>query len=103
MELASIIGGEPFSDSPRCVDRVVAAFLRAWNDRAGYADRQRLYPYASHVVGTGGYRRTSRIRRDLCLSWAGRTSTGAPSGGSRRGFACGQSSPGPSASGRLSG
>ena len=71
VELASIIGGEPFSDSPRCVDRVVAAFLRAWNDRAGYADRQRLYPYASHVVGTGGYRRTSRIRRDLCLSWAG--------------------------------
>jgi hypothetical protein len=71
VELASIIGGEPFSDNPRCVDRVVAAFLRAWNDRAGYADRQRLYPYASHVVGTGGYRRTSRIRRDLCLSWAG--------------------------------
>ena len=71
VELASIIGGEPFSDSPRCVDRVVAAFLRGWNDRAGYADRQRLYPYASHVVGTGGYRRTSRIRRDLCLSWAG--------------------------------
>ena len=25
VELASIIGGESFSDSPRCVDRVVAA------------------------------------------------------------------------------
>jgi hypothetical protein len=71
IELASMIGGEPFTDRPRCVDRVVAAFLRGWNDRAGYVDRQRLYPYASRVVGTGGYRRISRIRRDLCLRWAG--------------------------------
>jgi hypothetical protein len=37
----------------------------------GYADRQRLEPYASRVVGTGGYRRISRIRRDICLSYAG--------------------------------
>jgi hypothetical protein len=66
-----MIGGEPFTDRPRCVDRVLAAFLRGWNDRAGYLDRQRLYPYASRVVGTGGYRRISRIRRDLCLEWAG--------------------------------
>jgi hypothetical protein len=66
-----MIGGERFSDSPHCVCRVIAAFLRGWNDRAGYADRQRLRPYASRVVGTGGYRRISRIRRDLCLSWAG--------------------------------
>jgi hypothetical protein len=71
VELASIIADEPFSDRPRCVDRVIGAFLRGWNDRAGYADRQRLYPYASRVVGTGGYRRISRIRRDRCLSWAG--------------------------------
>jgi hypothetical protein len=71
IELASIIGGEPFSDRPRCVDRVIGAFLRGWNDRAGYADRQRLHPYASRVVGTGGYRRISRIRRDRCLAWSG--------------------------------
>ena len=71
VELASMIGGEDFSDRPRCVDRVVGAFLRAWNDRAGYADRQRLQPYAERVVGTGGYRRISRIRRDRCLEWAG--------------------------------
>src|SRR5256714_9342914 len=71
VELASIVGGGRFSDRPRCVCRVLAAFLRGWNDRAGYADRQRLYPYASRVVGTGGYRRISRIRRDRCLSWAG--------------------------------
>jgi hypothetical protein len=71
VELASVIGGEPFSDRPRCVCRVIGSFLRNWNDRAGYADRQRLYPYASRVVDTGGYRRISRIRRDICLSYAG--------------------------------
>lgn len=71
VELASLIGGERFSDRPACVCDVLAAFLRSWNDRAGYADRQRLEPYASLVVGTGGYRRISRIRRDICLSYAG--------------------------------
>lgn|SRR5215212_4679979 len=71
VELASIIGGEPFSDRPGCVCRVLGSFLRGWNDRAGYADRQRLRPYASRVVGTGGYPRVSRIRRDICLRWVG--------------------------------
>jgi hypothetical protein len=71
VELASMIGGEKFTDRPDCVCPVIGSFLRSWNDRAGYADRQRLYPYASRVVGTGGYRRISRIRRDICLSYAG--------------------------------
>jgi hypothetical protein len=71
VELASVLGGEAFSDRPRCVCRVIGAFLRSWNDRAGYADRQRLLPYASRAVGTGGYRRISRIRRDVCLGYAG--------------------------------
>ncbi|HKH42666.1 MAG TPA: hypothetical protein VKA41_12525 [Solirubrobacterales bacterium] len=71
VELASIIGGERFSDRPDCVCPVIGAFLRSWNDAVGYADRQRLEPYASSVVGTGGYRRISRIRRDICLSHGG--------------------------------
>jgi hypothetical protein len=71
VELASMIGGEKFTDRPDCVCPVIASFLRCWNDRAGYADRQRLAPYASRVVGTGGYRRISGIRRDVCLSYAG--------------------------------
>jgi hypothetical protein len=78
VELASMIAGEPFSDRPRCVCRVIAAFLRGWNDRVGYADRQRLYPYALRVVGTGGYRRISRIRRDVCLAWSGADLDGGP-------------------------
>jgi hypothetical protein len=32
MELASMIGGEPFSDQPRSVCPVIGAFLRAYND-----------------------------------------------------------------------
>jgi hypothetical protein len=71
VELASVIGGERFTDRPRCVDPVIGAFLRCWNDGVGYADRQRLEPYASRVVNTGGYRRMGRIRRDICLSHAG--------------------------------
>ncbi len=71
VELASMLAGEKFTDRPDCVCPVIGAFLRSWNDQVGYADRQRLYPYASRVVGTGGYRRISRIRRDICLSYAG--------------------------------
>jgi hypothetical protein len=71
VELASLISGERFSDRPDCVCVVIAAFLRSWNDGVGYAERQRLEPYASAVVGTGGYRRITRIRRDICLSYAG--------------------------------
>jgi hypothetical protein len=66
-----MIGGERFSDRPDCVCPVIGAFLRSWNDAVGYADRQRLEPYASLVVDTGGYRRISRIRRDICLSYGG--------------------------------
>ena len=71
VELASMIGGEQFSDRPTCVCPVIGAFLRSWNDGVGYADRQRLEPYASVVVGTGGHRRISRMRRDICLSYGG--------------------------------
>lgn len=66
-----MIGGERFTDRPGCVCPVIGSFLRSWNDGVGYADRQRLEPYASLVVGTGGYRRISRIRRDICLSYGG--------------------------------
>jgi hypothetical protein len=70
VELASILAGEEFSDRPRCVDPVIAAFLRGWNDRAGHADRQRLRPYAERIVGSRGSRRLTRERRELCLQWS---------------------------------
>ena len=71
VELASLLARERFSDRPRCVCRVIAAFLRAWNDRVGYADRQQLLPYAERIVGSREDRATTRMRRDFCLVWAG--------------------------------
>ena len=66
MELSSMLAGERFSDRPRCVDPVVAAFLRTLNDRLAPRDRQRLLPYASAAVGTRGRRRDTRRRRRMC-------------------------------------
>lgn len=70
VELASMLAGEEFSDRPRCVCPVIAAFLRGWNDRAAYADRQRLRPYAERIVGSRGDGRLTRERREICLRWA---------------------------------
>jgi hypothetical protein len=79
VELASLLAGERFSDHPRCVCRVIAAFMRSLNDRASHADRQRLIPYASAAVGTRGDRELTRHRRELCLAWAaGRPEAGPP-------------------------
>jgi hypothetical protein len=71
MELASLVAEEKFSDRPRCVCVVIAAFLRDWNDRSGHAHRQRLRPYARRVVGSRAGGGVTRRRRDVCLIWAG--------------------------------
>lgn len=71
VELASLLAGEDFSDRPECVCPVIGAFLRAWNDRAAYADRQRLRPYAERVIGSRASAEVTRQRRDLCLEWSG--------------------------------
>ena len=72
MELASLLAGEPFTDRPRCADPVIAAFLRAFNDRLDARERQRLRPYAAAVVGTRAGRRVTRARRARCLEFASR-------------------------------
>jgi hypothetical protein len=76
VELASLMGGERFSDHPGCVCEVIAAFLRGWNDRSSHADRQRLRPYAARIVGSRAEGSVTRTRRDICLSWAGADLTG---------------------------
>jgi hypothetical protein len=78
VELASVIAAEKFSDRPRCVCPVIGAFLRGWNDRAPYAERQRLGPYAELIVGSRGTPRVTHERRDACLEWAGVDLTGGP-------------------------
>lgn len=85
MELASLIADEDFSDQPKCVCPVIGSFLRAWNDRTGYHDRQRLAPYARRVVGTRAGRDITRRRRDLCLAYARRTLGGDGARGSELG------------------
>lgn len=66
MELASMLAGEPFSDSPRAVCPVLAAFLRSYNDGVDDARRLSLYALAAMVVGTDGDRRTERRRLKRC-------------------------------------
>jgi hypothetical protein len=76
LELASLMARERFSDRPRCVCVVIAAFLRDWNDRSGHAQRQRLRPYAGRVVGSRARRSVTHRRRDVCLIWAGANLSG---------------------------
>jgi hypothetical protein len=78
VELASLFAGEQFSDRPQCVCPVIAAFLRGWNDRSAYADRQRLRPYAQRIVGTRASPSVTAWRRDLCLAWTGAELGGGP-------------------------
>lgn len=66
-----MLAGERFTDRPRCVDPVIAAYMRALNDRLGAKDRQRLFPYASIAVGTRTDRAARARRRNLCLEACG--------------------------------
>jgi hypothetical protein len=70
MELASMLAGEPFSDRPRCVDPVIAAFLRTYNDGIDDRRRQDLYPLAAAVVGTRTVASVQAERARMCLRWA---------------------------------
>ena len=69
-ELASVLAGEPFTDHPASVSRVMAAFLRTYNDRADADRRQDLLPYAALVVGTRAGLETERERAMRCVTWA---------------------------------
>jgi hypothetical protein len=68
VELASMIAGEPLSDRPASVCRVIAAFLRAYNDSVDARRRQDLYPCASTAAGTRRTRAVERRRIEHCLA-----------------------------------
>jgi hypothetical protein len=70
MELASMLAGEPFSDRPRCVDPVIAGFLRTYNDGIDDRRRQDLYPLAAEVVGSRSVSSVQAERAQMCLRWA---------------------------------
>ncbi len=70
MELASMLGGETFSDRPACVDPVIGGLLRAYNDSVDGDRRQDLYRLAAEVVGSASTTDVERARAARCLSFA---------------------------------
>jgi hypothetical protein len=70
MELASMLGGEPFSDHPASVCPVIGVLLRTYNDALDDGGRQELYAYAAKAVGSRGSRDVERARADRLTAWA---------------------------------
>jgi hypothetical protein len=70
MELASMVAGERFSDRPRSVSPVIAAFLRGYNDLVDDRRRQDLIRYASEVVGTAASEKVELARIKRLVEWA---------------------------------
>ncbi len=70
MELASMLAGERFSDHPRTVSPVIAAFLRGYNDLLDDRRRQDLRRYATEAVGTAAPEAVERARARRLLQWA---------------------------------
>jgi hypothetical protein len=76
LEVVSMFAGEDFGDSPRCVDYVLAAFGRAWND--GMRDdqeREQLKRYIVMLPGTAQGEALSQRRGWMAADWLIRTNT----------------------------
>jgi hypothetical protein len=52
MELVSVLGGEPWSDRPRCVHPTLAAVARLVNDRVSDSGRERIAAMGPRMVDT---------------------------------------------------
>lgn len=70
MELASMLAGERFNDHPLSVCPVIGSVLRTYNDSVDDDARQRLYRYASRVVGSRAEPEVERARAAHLLTWA---------------------------------
>ena len=77
MELASVLAGKPFSDTPPCVSPTIGAFLRTWNDSLDEESRQLLKPYALKVLNTAGDREKEITRGWMLFDWLARTAVPA--------------------------
>ncbi len=69
MELSSMLAGEEFTDHPRSVCPVIAAFMRKYNDSIDNKRRQDLYAYASKAVGTRVKLGIELARERRCIAW----------------------------------
>jgi hypothetical protein len=70
VELASMLGGERFSDEPSSVCPVIRDFLRAYNDRVDDKGRQALYGCAAAIVGSRSTPCVERERLRRCTEAA---------------------------------
>jgi hypothetical protein len=72
MEWVSYLAGEPHSDEPACVSRVLRAFCMTLNDSLEDAPRQRLRPYLARTIGTADDG-LDETRSWMALDWLIRT------------------------------
>ena len=71
MEWVAHLAGEPHTDAPATVSRVLAAFTRTRNDALDDSARQRLRPYLARTIGTAGDG-LDETRAWLCTDWLAR-------------------------------
>ena len=70
LEVVSLFAGEPFSDHPHCVDPVLAAFGRHWNDGLPSNEaRARLKRYIPLLPGTKRGKALSMQRSWMAFDW----------------------------------
>lgn len=77
MELVAYVNGEPWTDLPRCVSPLLAAFCRSLNDTMEDAERQKLKELIPILSGTNTGRDDDQKRGMMCADWIIRTYTPA--------------------------
>jgi len=70
LELTSWLADEPWSDQPRCVSPVLAAFGRNLNDHLFADHLADLKPFAPRLIGTAGHRDIDQQAAYLLADWA---------------------------------
>jgi hypothetical protein len=71
MEAVGFVAGERWSDRPECACRVIASFLRSWNDGITDAEtRTRLLaPLVVRLVGSRSTKTVEQRRAYMALDW----------------------------------
>lgn len=70
LECVALFSGEKFSDEPLCVDPVLAAFGRSWNDgMRSDKEREQLKQYITRLPGTQKSNSLSQKRAWMAIDW----------------------------------
>jgi hypothetical protein len=70
VELASMLAGDRFSDSPRTACAAIAAFVRGYNDAIDDVRRQDLFAIAALLVGSSSTQEQTHARMWRLISYA---------------------------------